>query len=121
MNMKVLATINWHYGYPDGENTIGIVIPDFDIEDRNAQIEAGKQALIDYGVDENTIKLDDFMSISVIFEAEIGEFHRALHPGVKPYTKVCDVTITFRYVHVHRGKVFEPQAIENLYISGLNK
>lgn len=121
MDMKVLATISWHYGIPDGDNKIGIVIPDFDIDDRNAQIEAGKQALIDYGVAENTIKLDDTMSCSLVFEAEIGEIHRALHPSVKPFTKLCDVTITYRYVQVHRGKVFEPQVIEDVYIANLNK
>lgn len=109
MTPKVLVTLNWMYNQPDGDNSVSLVVDDFDIHDQEEKIRVGRQALIDYGVNPETIRFnEDSLLYSFAFEAEIGEFHRPLPKTMKPYTKTEDVEVIFQYVLEHRGRIYTP-------------
>lgn len=107
MQTKVLATLTWLYRQPEGNNAVSLIFDDFDIHDPEQKIRMGEEALIQYGVDPKTIRFNEnSLFYNFAFEAEIGQFHRSLAKGVKPYTEVTDVEVTFRYVQEHYGRIY---------------
>ncbi|MFF2532264.1 hypothetical protein ACFVS2_25475 [Brevibacillus sp. NPDC058079] len=105
--LMVLATLEWHYGIPNGDHKVSLVIPEFDVEDLDEKIRAGREALIQYGCPENEILYNkDHLYHDLTYTALIGEYHRVYPPGFKAQAQVCEVTASFCYVWVHRGKVY---------------
>jgi hypothetical protein len=102
MDTKVLASISWHYGTPDGDNEVCFLLDDFNIDNQDEAQQAATQLLLDFGVKE-----DDMISEGTCsYRAIIGNFEGKYPAGFKPFVKECNVDVTFEYVLSHHGRIF---------------
>ncbi|WCK57612.1 hypothetical protein PP175_26480 (plasmid) [Aneurinibacillus sp. Ricciae_BoGa-3] len=121
MQVKVLATLEWHEGIPDGKQTVSFVIPEFDIANNKEAWEIGLQLLIEYGVQPETIKDIETYNGSLQFSALMGRFDQPLAPHATRFTTMADVEITYDYVWEHRGKVYELNELSNQTVIPMEK
>jgi hypothetical protein len=113
MEVKVLITLKWHSGTPDGASEFSTLVPDFDITNINVARLKAEKFLLRAGVNYETLREDENCS-GICFNAEIGK--DLFHEISNPFTSYCQVEATFRFVWVHRGICYELKPLEDLNI-----
>lgn len=112
MKAKVLMNVDWHTGIPDGEEKISFTLDEFDIDDKELCMQKAKERLIEYGVQEETIKQEEWYSDAFHIVCEIGRFDKTSSNPIFLFAKECDVKVKFSYVLAIGKRIFKLEEAE---------
>lgn len=111
MEPKVLLSIYWHDGIPDGENRINLIADDFDIMDKKTAIEEIEKALMEYGATEISHRYSSGEEHHLT--AKIEKKNEYL-PDFLANNRIVyerDIQVTVTTVLEHRGRYFKMEEI----------
>lgn len=112
MEIKVLLTCKWHYGIPNGDEEVSVLVDEFDIENEQEAKFVIKNTLIKYGVSPQTLQFDskDYKN-DYMFKGEIGRFDRVAGGFNRVYKQMCEIEVSMQYVRKHRNRIYKLEEI----------